>query len=156
MSSNIVNDFIKRRNLNPESNQLGKLAIIQSNYFDLSSIKIKQATFETKLGTKELNLAYKKAIKSISLDLSPLELLQEKILHQRLINNLIDAANYIFDSKLLAQSLAINLVVFSLLSIYLITKTTLAPDLSLMLISYPVSLLLSLMFNLISFIRPKI
>lgn len=156
MSSNIVNDFIKRRNLNLESNQLGKLAIIQSNYFDLSSIKIKQATFETKLDTKELNLAYKKAIRSISLDLSPLELLQEKILHQRLINNLIDATNYVLDSKLLAQSLAINLVIFSLLSIYLITKTTLAPDLSLMLISYPVSLLLGLILSLISFIRPKI
>ena len=127
--TNIVSDFLTHKKTGTSATALGKIAVVQSNYFDIDCSSIKRISFDKSLSPKQLDNGYKKVINAISDNLDTLDQVNELILHSKLISALSWLTNSVLiRSSSLKFTLGIGLFLSIAYTAYIMLETNLYPN----------------------------
>lgn len=127
--TDIVSDFLAQKDAGSSVTPLGRIAVAQSNYFDIGRKNIKKISFDKSLSPKQLDKGYKKIIDSISKDLDALDHVNELILHSKPISVISWLTNnFLLKSSIIKFTLGTSFVLATIYAIYTLLKTNLYPN----------------------------
>lgn len=161
-TNNIINIFLKNRSkkraISAKSlnRSLGKLATSQLNYFDQDRINIKDINFNKGIDKKILDRNYKLVLQAIKPNLTKLDLIKENLFHNKPFSLLSSLINRDFLSKVIIDCL-LFFSIFEIMTIITHLMINKPIDSMSTIATYLLSLLLSLIKNILFFIvRPKV
>lgn len=129
-TTNIVSDFLtKKRAKSNDTTSLGKLAVSNSNYFDLGNKNIKKIDFDKSLSLSQLDAGYKKIIDLIEKDLDAIDSINELVLHSKLMTKISwFLNNLLLKSSVIKFNAATTIILSLIYAIYTLIKTDLYPN----------------------------
>lgn len=128
--TNIVSDFLtKKKTKSNDTTSLGKLAVSNSDYFDLKNKNIKKIDFDKSLSLSQLDAGYKKIIDLIERDLDAMDSISELVLHSKLMTKVSwFLNNLLLKSSVIKFNAATTIILSLIYAAYTLIKTDLYPN----------------------------